>query len=223
MSRQKEIFRASEGDQWFERNRELYTSTRQLRGEIVNALDDLEINPKRVLEIGCSNGLRLNNYHLHFNAKCFGIDPSSAAIASGQQEFPDLTLQVGTAESLPFENDAFDLIVFGFCLYLCDRNDLFQIASEADRCLNDKGHMVVKDFSPPIAYRNSYVHKEGVYSYKMDHSKMFSWNPAYTEIYRTTITHYGTEKRDLHDEKIGIVILHKNNAQAFPLNPYIAT
>lgn len=220
MSNQKEIFKSSEGDQWFKRNQELYAATRQERGEIVNALDDLRIKPTRVLEIGCSNGLRLNNYYLYCQADCFGIDPSEAAIVSGQKEFPHLSLQVGTADSLPFENNTFDLIVFGFCLYLCDRNDLFKIAYEADRCLADNGHLIVKDFCPPFPYRNTYTHKEGIFSFKMDHSKMFSWNPAYTEIHRTTITHYGTEKRELHDEKISAVIMHKNNSQAFPPNPY---
>lgn len=223
MKTQKEIFKASEADQWFLRNMKSYENTKDDDGIIIRSLKEIEIVPKRVLEIGCSNGTRLNRFNQVFGASCFGIDPSLHAVETGKNEFPNVSLAVGTADELPFENNSFDLIVFGFCLYVCDRKDLFKIAYEADRCLMDGGFLVFMDFCTPFPYKNIYAHTEGVYSYKMNYSKMFSWNPAYNEIFSTIFSHAGFSKRDIPDEKVGLTILNKNEAAAYPIEPYKRT
>ncbi len=220
MKTQKEIFESSEADKWFQRNQVSYVSAKNEKGPIIDCLKEIQIVPRKVLEIGCSNGTRLNGFFQTFGADCYGIDPSKQAIESGSAEYPNLKLKVGTADTLPFAERSFDLIVFGFCLYLCDRQDLFKIAYEADRCLADNGSMVVMDFLPPFPYRNSYTHAEGVNSYKMDYSKMFSWNPTYYEIYSKVFTHSGFEQRSVPDERVGITILSKNHAAAYPLEPF---
>jgi hypothetical protein len=115
------------------------------------------------------------------------------------------------------------MIIFGFCLYLCDRKDLFKIALEADRCLSDNGFMVILDFYPPFPYKNSYSHKEGIFSYKMDYSKLFSWNPVYNEIYNLIFSHSGFSERIIPDEKIAVTILNKSEGFAYPLQPFKVT
>ena len=57
----------------------------------------------------------------------------------------------GAADQLYFESQTFDFVVFGFCLYLCDRDDLFEIAKEAHRVLKPTGWLVIHDFfaEPP--------------------------------------------------------------------------
>lgn len=183
---------------------------------VVNVLRNLEIAPTRVLEIGCSNGTRLNDIQSAFGSKCFGIDPSDGAVAEGNQEFPGLDLHVGTAESLPFADDAFDLVIFGFCLCYCDRSDLFKVAMEADRCLSNNGHLVVLDFLPPFPYRNTYAHKEGMYVYKMDYSHLFEWNPAYNRVNRVILGHAESAARSIPDERIAVTVLHKSEKFAYP-------
>ena len=49
-------------------------------------------------------------------------------------------------------------------------------------------------------YKNEYKHKEGVFSYKMDYSKMFSWNPSYQLI----SNNYLSEEKD---NEVSIAIL----------------
>src|ERR1043165_1393195 len=127
MNYQKEIFTASEADQWFERNRYACKKLRPENDLLVQTLTAIEIRPKQVLEIGCANGSSLELIHQAFGSRCFGIDPSAQAIEQGRAEYPHLRLQQGTADTLPFEDRQFDLVVFGFCLYLCDRADLFRI------------------------------------------------------------------------------------------------
>jgi ubiquinone/menaquinone biosynthesis C-methylase UbiE len=217
---QKDIFKAAEGDQWFARNVQTYNSHDSDHDIIVETLKSIELAPTKVLEIGCSNGHRLNQIHKAFNAECCGVDPSSQAINDGKTKFPDISLQVGTADALPFKNHAFDAVIFGFCLYLCDRNDLFKIAYEADRCLQNEGTLIIKDFYPPFPYKNRYSHHDGVYSYKMDYSKLFTWNPVYAEVAKIVSTHSGFHLRDIPNEKVAVIVLRKNEQFAYLEEPF---
>jgi ubiquinone/menaquinone biosynthesis C-methylase UbiE len=220
MKTQKEIFKAGEGDRWFFRNRKSSNSCRDSEDIIVNLIKSIELFPKKVLEIGCGGGHRLEIVRLAFQTDCYGIDPSTKAIDDGKRRYPNISLQVGTADNLPFDDDSFDMIIFGFCLYLCDRKDLFKIAYEADRCLKNKGTLIIKDFYPPFAYKNKYSHHDGIYSYKMDYSRMFTWNPAYVEVSKIVFSHSGFALRDVPDEKVAIVVLRKNEQYAYPEQPF---
>lgn len=220
MISQKEIFKSTEGDGWFNRNVKIDKKTQNSDDLILQILQLIEIKPKTILEIGCSNGSRLNNLNVKFDSKCYGIDPSNQAIQDGKIKFPNITLQVSSADELPFEQTSFDMIIFGFCLYLCDRNDLFKIAYEADRCLCNNGYLVIYDFYPPFPYKNNYSHYKGIYSYKMNYAKMFSWNPVYKEIFNTIFSHSGYSQREIPDEKVAITILNKNEQHAYPTEPF---
>lgn len=220
MKSQKMIFKFSEADAWFNRNKVTYSSTANDESQIVEVIREIELMPERVLEIGCSNGFQLQFIEREFGCKCYGIDPSPDAIQDGIKTYPNLHLKTGTADNLPFEDGFFDTIIFGFCLYLCDREDLFKIAYEADRCLQNKGSIIIKDFFPPFPYKNSYSHYDGVFSYKMNYGRMFTWNPAYTELVNVVFSHEGYNLRDIPDERISIIILRKNNEFAYPLMPF---
>jgi len=217
---QKEIFKSSEADNWFRRNRALYDADSIKDNILLDLLNKLQLSPKIILEIGCSNGFRLNEIRKEFSCDCYGIDPSSEAINDGRTKYPYLALSVATADDLRFDDGKFDTIIFGFCLYLCDRNDLFKIAYEADRCLKNQGYIIITDFLPPFPYKNKYSHHPNVYSYKMNYSNMFIWNPVYTEIAQLTYTHSGPIRRDIPDERIATVILRKNAQFAYPNGPY---
>ena len=220
MASQKKIFKASEGDCWFQRNRNSSHSPPANEDEIVAFIKSIELVPETVLELGCSNGQRLEVIRNAFQAKCYGIDPSTKAVDEGKSKYPDISLQVGTADNLPFDDDSFDMIIFGFCLYLCDRKDLFKIAYEADRCLKNNGTLIIKDFYPPFAYKNKYSHHDSIYTYKMDYSQMFRWNPAYAEVSKIVFSHSGFALRDMPEEKVAIVVLRKNEQYAYPEEPF---
>lgn len=220
MENQKEIFKRNEGDHWFSRNIARYESENESKTSLTKILTNIEIKPKKLLEIGCSNGHRLNVIREEFDCECFGIDPSPMAINDGMRKYPDLSLHVSTADQLNFSDEQFDTILFGFCLYLCDRKDLFKIAYETDRCLQSGGVIAVTDFVPPFPYKNRYTHCEDVYSYKMDHSGMFTWNPVYTEIYRVIYSHSGFALRDIPDERVGTIILKKGIETAYQIEPF---
>jgi ubiquinone/menaquinone biosynthesis C-methylase UbiE len=107
----------------------------------------------------------------------FGIEPSKKAVAEAVKR--GVVAVQGTADFLPYENKSFDILIFGFCLYLCDQHDLFKIAHEADRVLKDDAWLIINDFYYPGSVARDYHHKPGVQSHKMDYRKLFEWHPSY--------------------------------------------
>ena len=216
--RQRELFLREEGDAWFARNKH---ASGDVAAYYIRALADMPVNPARILEIGCGEGRKLERLHQEFGSEVYGVDPSSSAVAAGNERCPALRLQTGTADALPFVPGFFDVIIFGFCLYLCDRELLFTIAAEADRVLKEQGRLIIFDFHPPFPYRNTYAYKEGVFSYKMDHAAMFLWHPAYTLIARSALSHATDTFHDDPNERLAVSVLVKlPTDRVFLTDPY---
>jgi len=211
------MFSDIEGDKYFERNKNKLVCPEN--DPIIQAIAQSGLIPKRIVEIGCSNGWRLDSLNRTYKSDCWGIDPSAHAIQEGRREFKELKLEKGTADALPYDNEMFDMVIYGFCLYLCDRSDLFKIAYEADRVLNNFGNIVIFDFYTTFPYRNYYAHHPGLYSYKMNYSQMFLWNPAYNLKYQKTFFH-PPMKEGTADDLVSVMICEKNTEWAFPDNPY---
>ena len=210
---QKEIFMQREGDAYFKRNN-INSDWDRLNDPVIAVFDKLELDPRYILEIGCGTCDRLADLSAG-TARCYGIDPSGGAIKEAKKRFPILDLCVGTAEDLPFSNDQFDLVVFGFCLYLVDPSDYFSVLREADRVLRNKGIVIINDFSTPLPYSNDYAHEESIKSRKMDWSRMFTWNPAYSLIHRE-LTNPKGKKLDVVDERVTVDVLIKDVSSLFP-------
>jgi hypothetical protein len=64
MANQKEVFLDTEGDQWFERNKEHQTS--HDLSNICLLLKSIHYQPQTVLEIGCADGKNLNDIQQKF-------------------------------------------------------------------------------------------------------------------------------------------------------------
>jgi SAM-dependent methyltransferase len=214
---QKDVFLGGEGDAWYGRNLQ---HLREPGSDLVlTTLDGIGIAPKSVLEIGCANGYRVARICERFGAAGFGIEPSGEAVADGRQRFPKLSLEVGTADALPFADGQFDLVVFGFCLYLVDPRLHFRCVAEADRVLADGGLLVIYDFIEPAPYHNAYTHLPGVRSHKMEFSRFFLASPAYRLLRRNMAgLEQGAPKPD---QAVGVDVLAKNHATAFPPNPSV--
>jgi ubiquinone/menaquinone biosynthesis C-methylase UbiE len=210
--KQRDVFLESEGDAWFMRNasalqaRELPESD-PLLTEIL-ALPVAQIGPgTRILEIGCGDGTRLNWLRQHHGFHCHGVEPSARAVAAAQAR--GIAAFQGTAERLSFGDAEFDIVVFGFCLYLCDRADLFRIACEADRVLRNSGWLLILDFYSPIPLKREYHHRSGLFSHKMDYRTLFTWNPAYTTYSHKIRHHVSGSYTDDPTEWVATSVLRK--------------
>jgi SAM-dependent methyltransferase len=185
---QRDAFLDGEGDAWFRRN-EPPPGNQPPMWAVAPLVDHID-DTSAVLEIGCSDGRNLAWLRDQTGCSAAGVDPSGVAIATGLDRHPELDLRVGTADALPFEQ-RFDLVLLGFCLYLCDREDLPRIVAEVDRVLESGGRLAIIDFDPPSPRRRRYRHREGVSSYKMDHMAIFTAFPNYTEASKIAGSHEG--------------------------------
>ena len=132
-------------------------------------------NPLSLLEIGSGAGDRLAFLCNLLTATGIGIEPSELATKIANQTFHDQGCQYlqGTSDNLPFNDNSFDLVFFGFCLYLIDRSLVDQTINEADRVLKKGGFLAIIDFDPPTDMQNPYIHYNGIISFKMQYWKLF--------------------------------------------------
>ena len=217
--KQKDKFSASEGDAWFERNHAAvgqrnYNEHDSIIQAIDHCLYDLINNDLggglSLLEVGSGEGKRLQWLQENRFIKCFGVEPSTKAVELAVER--GVKAITGTADNLPFEEQKFDFVVFGFCLYLCDREDLFRIALEADRVLKETGWLIINDFFAVTPIDKPYHHLEGVRSYKMDYRKLWDWHPSY-ECYSHQISCHGTSSLcDDPEEWVATSVLRKLKA-----------
>ncbi len=212
---QKDIFLSSEADAWFERNRAAIKKRDFSHDLVVQAVTDIAKLPQyylvnlKILEVGCGEASRLQYLVSNLNVDVFGIEPSAKAVEQACN--CGVKAQRGTADHLPFEDASFDIVIFGFCLYLCDRQDLFRIASEADRILKPDAWVVINDFFAPTPVKREYHHKPGIYSYKMDYRTLFDWHPSYT-CYSHKLSQHGiNEFTDDPQEWVGTSVMRKKS------------
>jgi len=223
MKSQKAIFSEKEANAWLERNRRALANFDPETDAIIRQLRPHLATDLSVAEVGCALAGRTEALAKITGGRGFGVDPSALAIAEAARLHPELSFRQATADALPWDDHSVDILIYGFCLYLCDRTDLFRIAAEGDRVLKNGGLLAILDFHPPLPYRNAYCHQPGVFSYKMDNARLWSWNPAYVEISREIFDHHARatpgESTFAPDERIAVSILKKLPAHAYPLTP----
>jgi SAM-dependent methyltransferase len=206
---QRDEFLGGEGDEWFRRNGP--PTDGGPPSWTVAPLLDFVGKLSTVLEIGCADGRNLMWLVDQTGCIAAGVDPSQAAIAAGLERNAAVDLRVGTAEQLPFEQQ-FDLVLIGFCLYLCDRDDLPRIVAEVDRVLAPGGCLAIVDFDPPTPRRRTYRHRHGISSYKMDYMSIFTAFPNYTAAGKVTGSHAGPGWADDPSERIALSVAIKEQS-----------
>lgn len=217
---QRRAFLGGEGDAWEARNRTSEGLDSFLIARLAQHLEPGD----RVLEVGCGSGQNLRALDLHVPGLiCHGIDPSTEAIAIGSEAAPHQRLAVGASDELPFNNAQFRLVLFGFCLYLCDRSLLQRTVAEADRVLEDgrsgrAGVLAIVDFDPDRPHRRAYHHREGIWSYMMDCSGLFPANPTDRLSDKIPFSHAERPPTWTGDpnERVSMWILRKDSHNGFP-------
>ena len=210
--KQKDVFLESEGNAWLERNTggaaTAIAEADPLLVEILN-LRPPPGRASRVLEIGCADGARLQRLAGTFGCACYGLEPSARAVEIARAR--GIEARQGTAEQLPYADHSFEIVIFGFCLYLCDREDLFRIACEADRVLQSPGWLLIHDFYSPAPSKREYHHRAGLFSHKMDYRTLFTWHPAYVTYSHRVRDHAHGGYTDAPQEWVGTSVLRKQS------------
>jgi SAM-dependent methyltransferase len=110
------------------------------------ALDRVGIEPgQKVLDIGCGAGAFLR-LAVDRGAVAFGLDASEALIDLARERVPEADLRVGEMQTLPFEDDTFDLVT-GFNSFFF-ATDMVAALREAARVAKPGAGVVIQVWGP---------------------------------------------------------------------------
>lgn len=205
---QSKVFLESEGNAYFQRNQKSNPISNyklpEHRKVLANWCKHRKESISNILEIGAGNGYALAFLAKELDANAYGIEPSLDALNNWNKNKKNIEggnktiLENGISSELPYEDNKFDLIVFGFCLCWIDRQSLFSSIAEADRVLKDGGLLAIIDFDPIGPYANPYHHNENLKTYKTNYSDIFISSNHYALMYK----HSDSITDDLFKEKI---------------------
>lgn len=207
---QTEVFLRTEANNWFDRNKNstCYPDKDKIFQCVKRYYDSLA--GVKILEIGCGAGNRL--YLLKQMGACVvGVEPSHKAVMHGRSQYglSSDELLVGDALSYLLEcKSDFDVVIFGFCLYLIPPEQLPDIVSGAVNSIVEGGYIVIFDFdSSPQS--QPYHHYAGLISYKSRCDQYFSWLPYMHLVEKHVIEHDGTESMGRVKEDCALSVLRK--------------
>lgn len=199
--KQSTAFYMGEAQAWLDRNKDKLPPDRD---PVIDIIETAGISPHNVLEVGCGNGWRIDILAEKYGCSTWGIDP----VVTPEMGRKHGSIFTGAADKIGFRDSSFDLVIYGFCLYLVDREDLFKVAAEGDRVLKDGGYLIIQDFMPIAPYKVKYKHKDGIFSYKMDYSKLWLANPTYSL--------FGVATSNPVDD-VGVIVLQKDINNGWPI------
>lgn len=113
------------------------------------------VDAARVLDVGTGTGVFAEAF-LARGLEVTGIDPNADLLSVARRFIAAGRLEVGTAETLPFEDDSFDVVMMGHVLHETD--DPVRALSEAKRVSRLRVAVLEwpyldEDKGPPLAHR----------------------------------------------------------------------
>ena len=143
---------------------------------IKNELKEFQNLELRILEIGCSAGIKLKEYQKFFNGEAIGVDPSRLSIREARKIHSSnkLDFVIADAGTLNMPSFSFDLVFFGFCLYLIDDEELLLSIREALRVLKRVVFLVITDFDVKSNIEVAYKHNNKLKTFKRNYVNLLS-------------------------------------------------
>ena len=200
--RQADVFLNSEADCWLERNRDKLGE----RDPVMDVMQGLNFRPRRALEVGCADGWRLEKLRNTYGCEVFGAEPGrQAGIEAAARRVPVVQCTAATL-AVP---GPFDLVIYGFCLYLADPSEWLRVAADGDSVLVAGGHLVIHDFAAIARpFARPYEHRDGILSYHFDFAGLWLASPLYHVIGRYIIG----------DDEM-VTVLKKSDIATIPVRP----
>jgi len=101
------------------------------------------LNGDSVLDIGCGRGNTVEYLGEKYLLNSFGIDPSKVLLQEGKNSNPEIKIQEGRGESIPFKDESMNGVFAECTLSLMD--DLTKTIKESARVLKKKGWFIISD------------------------------------------------------------------------------
>lgn len=127
--------------------------TQHLRRYIYNCIGIANFN--EIIEIGCGTGAILNDFVRYRNKNIYGLDISEKFIRFAKQNNPKTKFTLGDANSLPLEDNHFDIALCHF--FLLWVSDPIYILREMIRIVRNNGYLLIlaePDYGGRIDYPN---------------------------------------------------------------------
>ena len=213
------IIRKKAADKYFLRNIHLYNSE-LFDQKIVNLIKINNLNAEKVLEIGCANGNKLNQYSkLLKSKKNYGVDLSKKAILNGKKKYKNLNLLNISSLEIDKIKLNFDLIICGFFLYQLDRELIFQQFDLISKKLSKEGFLLIVDFDPLFKHSNKDFNEKSLVSYKMSYDNFLVESGLFEVIYKFKYKSLSRDKKQFKSDKISLTLFRKINFQKkYPKN-----
>ena len=162
---------------------------------IIRIFKEKKLFPKTVLEIGCSTGFILKKIYKITGAKCYGIDISKAAIKEGKKLFKKIELYNGFFERSNLSKKKYDLIIFGFFLFLTHPENILNLFAKVNNSLKINSYLIIYDFYNKYYVKKNYKHDKKLKVYRYDYKKIFLSIPNFQlvkvkKIYNTKMKDY---------------------------------
>jgi len=213
---QTALFKLHEANAWFRRNQaHLQDSGPSYEVDLIeDVLGSFRAEIDDVLEIGCGDGRKVERMAAFFRARGAGMDPSTEAVAAGSKRLRGtnntaVTLSVGTADELPFEAGQFDLVHFGFSLYVVSRERVLLSLAQADRVLRAGGFLTIFDFDPLAMHKRAYSHQPGMFSYKARYDEWVVATGHYHLVAKRSFSHTSADFSKDDNERLALSVLYK--------------
>jgi 2-polyprenyl-3-methyl-5-hydroxy-6-metoxy-1,4-benzoquinol methylase len=120
--------------QYYEGNQTYHTENNQRLDKITSIVQ--KMNPKKILDVGCGEGLLIEKMASKVDAEYYGLDAYEKIDAiNWQYTSTDIT------ERLPFESEQFDCVVLGEVIEHVPNTDF--VIREIRRVLQDEGYLII--------------------------------------------------------------------------------
>ncbi len=202
-----------EADKWFLRNANSYNED-TLDERTINLIKNNNIKADKILEIGCANGFKLNQYSKLLKTKInYGIDLSKKAILDGKKKYKNLKLFNISSLEIDKIKLNFDLIICGFFLYHLDRELIFNQFDLIYKKLNKDGLLLINDFDPLFKHSNKDFNKKDLMSYKMSYDIFLLESGLFELIYKFKYKTAINDKRKFKSDKVSLTLFRKIDFQ----------
>lgn len=201
-------FELQDANAWYQRNAAVLIPSRcthDICTDVIRSRGLLEGTPQTVIELGASNGWRLDGLRrLAPDHRYIAVELSPEAVQAGRSAYPEIQFLEASVAAVPRPDACADLVIISFVLHWIDREELPLVVAEADRVLRPGGALVVADFWPAEPVDVPYHHRAGVWTFKRDYSLEWTAGGTYGLESTTPFSHPGD------NERCAVWLLRKN-------------
>ena len=212
------LIKKKEADRYFERNKN--QNLNLIDKKIFELIRINSIKANNILEIGCNDGNKLNQYSKLCNSKkSYGVDLSKKAILSGKQKYKNLKfLNISSVEIDKIKIN-FDFIICGFFLYHLDRELIFKQFDLIHRKLSNEGLLLINDFDPLFKHSNRDFNTRKLITFKMSYDNFLTESGLFEVVYKNKYKTSTRDKRKFKSNKVSLTLFKKINFQkTYPEN-----